>query len=151
MTENNNNTWAYINIGELVNFLTVLICGFIAIFYQNIWLDIFADVFILSWKPGICYNCRQTHVVNQYHSNAPDSKVHGAIIGPIWGRQDPGGPHVGPINFAIWSCNQQLRCKYWCGCDCCHHWFGNGCAIFGVKLLPKKKSFFFWMCLSNII
>ena len=25
--------------------------------------------------------------------NAPDSKVHGANMGPIWGRQDPGGPH----------------------------------------------------------
>ena len=23
-------------------------------------------------------------------------------MGPIWGRQDPGGPHVGPNNFAIW-------------------------------------------------
>ena len=33
----------------------------------------------------------------------PDSKVHGANMGPIWGRQDPGGPHVGPINFAIWD------------------------------------------------
>ena len=22
-------------------------------------------------------------------------------MGPIWGRQDPGGPHVGPMNFAI--------------------------------------------------
>ena len=32
--------------------------------------------------------------------NYPDSKVHGANMGPIWGRQDPGGPHVGPINFA---------------------------------------------------
>ena len=31
-----------------------------------------------------------------------DSKVHGANMGPIWGRQDPGGPHVGPMNFAIW-------------------------------------------------
>ena len=30
-----------------------------------------------------------------------DSKVHGANMGPIWGRQDPGGPHVGPMNFAI--------------------------------------------------
>ena len=28
----------------------------------------------------------------------PDSKVHGANMGPIWGRQDPGGPHVGPMN-----------------------------------------------------
>ena len=32
----------------------------------------------------------------------PDSKVHGANIGPIWGRQDPGGPHVGPMNLTIW-------------------------------------------------
>ena len=24
-------------------------------------------------------------------------------MGPIWGRQDPGGPHVGPMNFAIWE------------------------------------------------
>ena len=36
----------------------------------------------------------------------PDSKVHGANMGSIWGRQDPGGPHVGPINFAIWALSQ---------------------------------------------
>ena len=35
--------------------------------------------------------------------SGPDSKVHGANMGPIWGRQDPGGPHVGPMNFAIWG------------------------------------------------
>ena len=33
----------------------------------------------------------------------PDSKVHGANIELIWGRQDPGWPHVGPVNFAIWD------------------------------------------------
>ena len=33
----------------------------------------------------------------------PDSKLHGGNIGPIWGRQDPGGPHVGPVNFAVWD------------------------------------------------
>ena len=27
----------------------------------------------------------------------PDSKVHGANMGAIWSRQDPGGPHVGPM------------------------------------------------------
>ena len=32
-----------------------------------------------------------------------DSKVHGDNMGPIWGRQDPGGPHVGPMNFTIWE------------------------------------------------
>ena len=33
----------------------------------------------------------------------PDNKVHGANMGPIWVQQDPGGPHVGPMNFAIWA------------------------------------------------
>ena len=33
----------------------------------------------------------------------PDSNVHGANMGPIWGRQVPGGSHVGPMNFAIWA------------------------------------------------
>ena len=31
----------------------------------------------------------------------PDSKLHGANMGSIWGQQDPGGPHVGPMNFSI--------------------------------------------------
>ena len=31
----------------------------------------------------------------------PDSKDHGANMAPTWGRQDPGGPHVGPMNLAI--------------------------------------------------
>ena len=47
-----------------------------------------------------------------YFSTAiPDSKVHGANMGPIWARQDSGGPHVGPINFAIWDtlCNVSKR------------------------------------------
>ena len=30
-------------------------------------------------------------------------------MGPIWGRQDPGGPHVGPMNFAIWDHAQILN------------------------------------------
>ena len=31
----------------------------------------------------------------------PDNKVHVANMMPTWGGQDPGGPHVGPMNFAI--------------------------------------------------
>ena len=36
------------------------------------------------------------------HSN-PDSKVHGANMGPTWGLQDPGGPHEDPMNLVIWK------------------------------------------------
>ena len=32
----------------------------------------------------------------------PDSKVLGANIGPTWVLLAPNGPHVGPMNFAIW-------------------------------------------------
>ena len=31
----------------------------------------------------------------------PEGKVHGANIGPTWVLLAPGGPHEGPINFAI--------------------------------------------------
>ena len=48
------------------------------------------------------WDLRQGHAVLRTN-RAHDSKVHGANIGPIWGRQDPGGPHVGPMNFAIWG------------------------------------------------
>ena len=44
----------------------------------------------------------------------PDSKVHGTNMGLIWSRQDPGGPHVGPINFVIWDVfSQQLYIWTW--------------------------------------
>ena len=31
----------------------------------------------------------------------PDSKVHGANMGPTWVLAAPDGPHVGPMNLAI--------------------------------------------------
>ena len=37
-----------------------------------------------------------------YYVAYPDRKVHGANMEPTWGRQDPGGSHIGPMNFAIW-------------------------------------------------
>ena len=33
----------------------------------------------------------------------PDSKAHGANMGPTWGRQDPGVRHVDPMNFVLWE------------------------------------------------
>ena len=38
----------------------------------------------------------------------PDNIVHGANMGPIWVLSAPDGPHVGPMNFAIWDANDQL-------------------------------------------
>ena len=43
-----------------------------------------------------------------------DSKVQGTNMGPIWGRQGPGGPHDGPMNFAFWVtlCSLNTKCIY---------------------------------------
>ena len=55
--------------------------------------------------PGTCPCLGQYTTLSWRGHDAPDSKVHGANMGLIWGRQDPGGPHVGPMNFAIWYGN----------------------------------------------
>ena len=53
-----------------------------------------------------CWLCNATSVhvcLCAIKHHTPDSKVHGANMGPIWGRQDPGGLQVGPMSFAIWD------------------------------------------------
>ena len=37
----------------------------------------------------------------QISTNDPDSKAHGANMGPTWVLSAPDGPHVGPMNLAI--------------------------------------------------
>ena len=49
---------------------------------------------------GICFVAFPCLV---FYACDSDSKAREANMGPIWGRQDPGGPHVGPMNFAIWD------------------------------------------------
>ena len=43
----------------------------------------------------------------------PDSKVHGANIGPTWVLSAPDGPHVGPMNLAIRGCLHILLIGHW--------------------------------------
>ena len=63
---------------------------------------IFQNGCYLSWGQCIIskYNVRQLQS-SGLNDSSPDSKVHGANMGPIWGRQDPDEPHVGPMNFVI--------------------------------------------------
>ena len=50
---------------------------------------------------------QQINHTNYIIINSPDTKVHGPKMGPIWGWQDPDGPHVGPLNFVIWVTTSQ--------------------------------------------
>ena len=42
-------------------------------------------------------------------SASHNSALIARFMGPIWGRQGPVGPHVGPMNFAIWVCLPQYQ------------------------------------------
>ena len=56
------------------------------------------------WKPSDHVTIMTNHGTWEIAGNeaCTDSKVQWANMGPIWGGQDPGGPHVGPMKFAIW-------------------------------------------------
>ena len=58
--------------------------------YTRVWLPL-----VLTWF--------YLQLLVIYVNNVPDSKVHGANMGSIWDRQDLGGPHVDPMNLAIWG------------------------------------------------
>ena len=57
------------------------------------------DMILTRWMfiiPGLMWCCG-----NCWGPKPPDSKVHGANMGPIWVLLAPDGPHVGPMNLAI--------------------------------------------------
>ena len=47
-----------------------------------------------------------------YGDVLPESTFHGAKMGPSWDRQDPVGPHVGPMNFDIWAVSRIVS-RWW--------------------------------------
>ena len=68
------------------------------------------------------------------HFNAYlDSKVHGANVRPTWVLSAPGGPHVGPMNLAIWVCFQVK----WVTFTWCVAYFARMCGrVDGTCILP---------------
>ena len=83
----------------------------------------------------------------------PDSKVHGASMGPTWILSAPDGPHVGPMNLAIRDVCQNLQhwlqpIRGWIFAHNCKphfpidmslwHWENNRLVIHGSWLLPTN-------------
>ena len=77
--------------------------------------------------------------------NSPDSKVHGANMGPNWGRYDPGGPHVGPMNFVIWDVSSCMLSNLLTlpGKMACHK---NYNILATVYLCWKQVHYLKWIC-----
>ena len=88
--------------------------------------DLFIDAYIWVTRPRWIKRCRRgpglsrgktgqhkwltipQRRVSPNHSHSfdyirkvPDSKVHGTNMGPIWGRQDPGGPPCWPHELCL--------------------------------------------------
>ena len=67
--------------------------------------------------------CDSLMISEVTRKDIPDSKVLGANMGPNWGRKDPGGPHVGHMNLAIWDATTKHK-KIWK--KYCLNSFGRG-------------------------
>ena len=58
---------------------------------------------IIVYLTSIGYGEVQVAIRHSTLQYSPESKVHGSSMGPTWGRQDPGGLHMGRINLVIWE------------------------------------------------
>ena len=76
--------------------------GCVDVTWAKFCIDVWVDDEVI---PINCINLSVT-------GGHPDSKVHGANMGPIWGRQDPGGPHVGHMNLDIWDTSKSIYSEY---------------------------------------
>ena len=62
------------------------------------------NAFCVLWIENcVCLNCIQLYLTSTPSTKLvlPESKVHGANMGPTWVLSAPDGPHVGPMNLAI--------------------------------------------------
>ena len=75
-------------------------CKLLTIVSTRDWIRSGLNCCVLVCQTRICI----TKPKNANPILYPDSKFHGANMGPIWGRQDPVGPHVGSMNLYIWVC-----------------------------------------------
>ena len=60
-----------------------------------------------------CHQWRQYKLTDTDWQKSPDSKIHGANMGPTWVLSAPDGPHVGAINLAI-RVNMKVAYVHWC-------------------------------------
>ena len=72
---------------------------------------------------------RQIYVKSHWHTHEvnpaqciPDSKVHGANMGPTWVPSAPDGPHIGPMNLSIRVVPTELPWVHWMVWALHHTW-----------------------------
>ena len=63
--------------------------------------------------PGVFQELRVWIMALAVKDNIPDSKVHGANMGPTWVLSAPDGPHVGPLDLAIRDLFRKKSLEIW--------------------------------------
>ena len=79
----------------------------VTFYFEKIFNENVTMIYVIIERPG------HTRAVSCFKNKSPDSKVHGAYIGSTWGRQVPGGPHVGPMILAIWEGILRRNATWW--------------------------------------
>ena len=79
---------------------------------------------ILGFPDALKHHCiiklkSFVHITNKHpllittKRDNPDSKVHGANMGPTWVLSAPDGPYVGPMNLALRDGIRLIAAGYW--------------------------------------
>ena len=99
------------------------------------------------------FSSAETDIFREKKINViPDSKVHGANMGPIWGRQGPGGPHVDPMNFTIWDSSHVLGpSAATSSATMVLWWMMRPCLLWGRFKLPAPSHCFEMINIVNVI
>ena len=71
----------------------------------------------------------------------PHSNVHGVNMAPSWDRQDPGGPHVGHMNLAIWDNLSNAQVEYLSSIAVTSHAPAPWCLISPVTIVFSNSLF----------
>ena len=114
-----------------IHTITMMSCG-----WHGIWNDCQIDclfnslsrmteklqisVFLALCEGWLVNSCHKGSAVwEKFPWHNPDSKVHGANMGPIWGPTGPRWAPCWPVNLAIWvvllclKCHHAPQCKPW--------------------------------------
>ena len=90
-------TWLLFTVSKLLICCAILAMIMVKYRQPGLWDNDHRPTILVT-----CYEVRSLQLI--FGHPYPDSKVHGANMGPIWVLSAPDGPHVGPMNFAIRVC-----------------------------------------------
>ena len=105
-------------------------------------------ILALPYKSNLQCVMRARCVPRTDMTGNPESKIHGTNMGPTWGRQDPGGPHVGPMN--VGPLNLLSRKVFLCGNNVVMVVCQFACVIDKLCFICKWPVIYSWKPLKGI-